>query len=200
MRAATHESHRAVEHLVPFFAENFSIQAYAEWLGKMHCFYRVVDTVVTGSDFETQTGWHYKPRVALIEYEWGRLAVSEPAQPVAIGKRLTKLHRLRTAGAIAGLVYLAEGSALGGQVLRKQLQRRLGINPLPGESFLAPHGEHPQAVWHAYVQLLDRLDQQTKLRDEIIEGARLGFDVLLCHLSHVRDTPQPTLPQPASTP
>jgi heme oxygenase len=91
---------------------------------------------------------------------------------------LASLSGLTEVGEIAGMLYVVEGSALGGQVLMKVLQRSAGVTPEVGASFFLPHGESPQLRWAEYVQLLACLPTTSASEQDTVQGAVTTFNAL----------------------
>ena len=90
--------------------------------------------------------------------------VPPPARPVAPA----------TAGEALGWVYVAEGSMLGGRIIR----RRLAVEgrDLDGLGFLDPYGEETGARWRAFMDLLDRACASGLVTiDQVVKGGIDGF-------------------------
>jgi heme oxygenase len=178
LRAATHDSHKAVERLTPFFRADFDRPAYLRWLDLMYGFYRRVDTAVAASGFVSQTGWAYRERSRLIEQDLALLAARRPVEPLDVKDVLAPLGRLSQPGEVAGMLYVVEGSALGGKVLLTVLARSAAVTADAGASFFAPHGDQPQLRWADYVALLDRLSVAPDWQAATVHGAETTFTVL----------------------
>ena len=90
--------------------------------------------------------------------------VPAPARPVAPA----------TPGAALGWVYVAEGSMLGGRIIRRRLTA--GGLDLDGLSFLDPYGEETGARWRAFMTLLDQACASGRATvEEIVQGGLDGF-------------------------
>lgn len=74
-----------------------------------------------------------------------------------------------------GLLYVAEGSVLGGQYLLKHIKKTLG-EETPG-SFLNIYGERTGNTWKDFLEALNQYAATVteEQRQEIIEGALYGF-------------------------
>ena len=70
--------------------------------------------------------------------------IPSPARPAAPA----------SAGEALGWVYVAEGSMLGGRIIRRRLAAE--GRDLDGLGFLDPYGEETGARWRAFMDLLDR--------------------------------------------
>lgn len=178
VREATHHSHKALERLTPFFRPEFDRPAYLRWLDLMHSFYRRIDAAIAKSAFSDSTGWCYAPRSGLLAGDIAALENRSPNETSDSDGILASLSGLTQVGEIAGMLYVVEGSALGGQVLMKVLQRSAGVTPELGASFFLPHGESPQLRWAEYVQLLACLPTTSASEQETVQGAVTTFNAL----------------------
>lgn len=79
-----------------------------------------------------------------------------------------------TAGAALGWVYVAEGSMLGGRIIRRRLAA--GGCDLVGLSFLDPYGDQTGERWRAFQALLEQAcaDGAASI-DQIVAGGLQGF-------------------------
>ena len=94
---------------------------------------------------------------------------------------------LDTEGKAWGALYVVEGSALGGQVLTRELGPRLGLTERAGLAFLSRGGASPGARWRAFGTALEaraRTEDEAG-RSGIVEGARATFDGLRAWLRAV---------------
>jgi heme oxygenase len=73
-----------------------------------------------------------------------------------------------------GCLYVLEGSTLGGQIIARELENRLGLTPATGAAFFRGAGRETAAHWRAFSDALDRVWPRV---DEggAIEGARRTF-------------------------
>lgn len=178
LRLATAEMHKAVERKTPFFDPAFDRMAYVRWLDVMHPFYAAVDAAVRESGFGRASGWDYRPRCGLIETDLMHLATRGPAEVRGSIGLLQPVAALRTVGEVAGMLYVIEGSSLGGQVLLKVLGRAAGVTASAGASFFSPHGDDPRPRWGAYIELLGRSCTDSGSVQDAVRGATVAFSVL----------------------
>ncbi len=178
LRQATGQTHKEVEKLTPFFRADFNRPLFLKWLDLMHGFYRQIDRTVGQSSFSSTCGWHYAARCPLIERDLAALAGRAPEDSADPSRILAKLQSLGNTGEIAGMLYVVEGSTLGGNVLLGVLGKRAGVTAASGASFFAPHGENPQPCWAEYVQLLSRLSSEPGTEHDVVHGAKTTFTTL----------------------
>lgn len=83
---------------------------------------------------------------------------------------------LPTYGEAIGWVYVAEGSMLGGRIMRKAMTRD-GI-PLTGLEFLDPWGDETGSRWRAFMQAMDSACASGRAtQDDIVKGGKDAFDL-----------------------
>lgn len=95
----------------------------------------------------------------------GVVAASAPYSPFTV----------RSEGEALGLLYVLEGSTLGGRVIFREMTRR-GVSS-EGLSFFDAYGPDTGLMWREYVAVLEREAQRggAELQDEIVQGAVSGF-------------------------
>ncbi|NWE37249.1 biliverdin-producing heme oxygenase, partial [Pseudomonas gingeri] len=101
------------------------------------------------------------------------LGLDDPA--VAALPRCTSLPPLDTPAACLGALYVLEGATLGGQILRREMAQRLGLDADNGGAFLNVYGAETGRRWKDFLDYLSRvpLDAHAKLR--AVNAARSTF-------------------------
>jgi heme oxygenase len=74
-------------------------------------------------------------------------------------------------------MYVLEGATLGGQIVLQHVQPFLGIDHC-GATFFASYGERVGAMWRAFCDRLERLDQSEEARGIMITSACSTFESL----------------------
>lgn len=75
----------------------------------------------------------------------------------------------------AGILYVLEGSTLGGALISKRLREDLGIDPVEGGSFFAGHGEQNGAMWKDFRDWASREITDKKEIDDAVAAAVAAF-------------------------
>lgn len=65
----------------------------------------------------------------------------------------------------AGVLYVLEGSTLGGQVISKRLQEDLGIGPETGGSFFAAYGDRNREMWRSFLDWAEKSVAPNEISD-----------------------------------
>ena len=76
---------------------------------------------------------------------------------------------------LLGIVYVTEGSTLGGRVILKNVQKKLGLEPGQGATYFAGYGDDTAKMWKEFLGRLIEYEAQTGERDRIIAGANYAF-------------------------
>jgi heme oxygenase len=123
--------------------------ALAPWLGGMQ-----------GLDFEARL------RTPLLRRDLADLGL-EPPDDGDEGPAVESL------GAALGVMYVLEGSALGGRVIRRELAQR--GQDFVGLGFLDPYGPETGRRWRSFLEVLAREAREMGQARAVVGGARAGF-------------------------
>lgn len=82
-----------------------------------------------------------------------------------------------------GMMYVVEGSTLGGRFILKNIQENLAFNEEKGASFFAGYGNKTGSFWKSYLNTLTDFESGNNSEEEIIAGADYAFQVIGNHLS-----------------
>jgi heme oxygenase len=75
-----------------------------------------------------------------------------------------------------GLLYVLEGSALGGQLVARHVATLLGLDATNGAGGVVPHGAETGALWRDFKELLDGAAQSGDLDQQaVVEAANQAF-------------------------
>lgn len=81
-----------------------------------------------------------------------------------------------------GILYVLEGSSLGGRVILKNVQKHLDINEINGGRYFAGYGENTGPKWKSFMAFLAAYEGRTNNGDEIVAGANFAFARIKEHL------------------
>ncbi|MEN5362030.1 biliverdin-producing heme oxygenase [Brevundimonas intermedia] len=170
LREATASAHETLEveaRIEPRLADRATRAATVQAFHRFHAGLEPVSHPLV-ADLNTDVGGAFEPRSRAdgIARDLGTLGVRvpAPARPVAP----------TTAGAALGWIYVAEGSMLGGRIIRRRLTAE-GCD-LAGLGFLDPYGEETGARWRAFMTLLDQACASGRATvEEIVQGGLDGF-------------------------
>jgi heme oxygenase len=166
--AAAHETLEIEARIEPRLSDHAT---RAETVAAFHRFHAGLEPLshplVAGLNHELSAGFDPRSRADGIARDLAALGVRTPAP--------TCSNAPATAGEALGWVYVAEGSMLGGRIIRRRLTAA-GCD-LNGLGFLDPYGEDTGARWRAFIGLLDRACASGHAAiDQIVKGGVDGFD------------------------
>lgn len=82
-----------------------------------------------------------------------------------------------------GMMYVVEGSTLGGRFILKNIQESLNFSEENGASYFSGYGNKTGSFWKNYLNSLTDFEAQNNSEEEIIAGADYAFRVIGKHLS-----------------
>ncbi|MCI2244552.1 biliverdin-producing heme oxygenase [Xanthomonas sp. PPL568] len=169
LRDATAQQHQAVEDLPAMRAllgAALSLSAYAHVLRRHHA-------ALAGWERQEaawlrdcgDAQWQYQPRAPLLAQDLHALQASPPAlQPVPPVSAEAQRW---------GMLYVVEGSRLGGRVIARQLRQTLPAAAPALSYFELGHAD--PAAWRHFQQRLERALPTVPLQQAAVDGARAMF-------------------------
>ncbi len=116
-----------------------------------------------------------RPSSPLLERDL--LALGIDREEIAGVPRCAALPPLQTVEHLAGCVYVTEGAKLGGRVIARSVERRLGFTSERGCSYFSNEGKDPRPGWAAVTGWIDDLGA-TVDGQEVVRSATLTFETL----------------------
>lgn len=165
LRSATHSTHLRLHGLAQFRAiadGRLDRAGYADLLGSLHTYHAVVaDAAEAGGLLHLSTS---PDRRGLLEADLASLGAAPPCPRVD--------WNAPSREALYGALYVAEGSALGGRVIARQLDYLFG-DSVEGRTFFRGTGDTGPR-WRALLGVLARDCDEADL-PQMIAGAEAGF-------------------------
>jgi heme oxygenase len=137
LREGTAELHRAVEARLALGERDLTLDRYRDVLAALHGFYEPLEQRLAAVAAARPLGLMLRRRAPLLADDLAWLGLSHDA--IARLPRCTQLPCVDDAGDAAGCLYVVEGAALGGRVVTRALQARLGTTAERGGRFFAEH-------------------------------------------------------------
>jgi heme oxygenase len=175
LRLETRALHQRVERAVGFPRCVASLDRYVAMLQRLFGFYEPIERqlregrATVPADLASQR---------LLKSSWLRDDLIVCGIP---NDRIAKLPRCRHVPAIRkasawGCLYVLEGATLGGQIIRRELQRALPLPTDRGAAFFSSYGSRVGEMWTSFCQALNVFGaREPASGDEIIEGAIATF-------------------------
>jgi heme oxygenase (biliverdin-IX-beta and delta-forming) len=148
LRESTRAAHARAEASLAPLAEPDSLARYAELLRVLWGFQAPLERLLGRQELPAAVGWPARERLGALAADLTELGVTGASLPETTG-----LPALDGPGAVWGTLYVAEGATLGGRVLRRRIEARLGQVPA---RFLDGHGDRTQPMWRDLGRLADR--------------------------------------------
>lgn len=168
LREGTRACHKGLEQRLPFFSDGFDLPAYRRLIEAYH-------------------GFHAPLEAALGSYQGvERNKVPALARDLfALGLDATEIDALPQCGALPvidseasalGVMYVLEGSTLGGQVLKRAMADRLGIDADSGAAFFDVYGPLTGAHWRSFLARLAGASQSPAALAGAVHAAVATFE------------------------
>ena len=82
-----------------------------------------------------------------------------------------------------GILYVIEGSSLGGRVILKNINTVLGHDAESGAAYFSGYGGQTGSRWKSFLEILVNFESENNNGTEIIAGANFAFDAIHKHFS-----------------
>ncbi len=82
---------------------------------------------------------------------------------------------------LLGIVYVVEGSTLGGRFILKNIETIPGLDKGKGVLYFSGYGNKTGSYWKNFLHLLTVYQEENNCEDEIIKGATYAFDCIHDH-------------------
>lgn len=173
VRDATATRHRQVERRIDVRASFGSAAAYGAMLSRLFGFHAPLEAELRGWP-SVIDGVAPLPRRDRLAAD----LVAVGVDPSAVAVHTTPVGLPRDAPGRVGALYVIEGSALGGAILARLAERRLGLTAATGAAFF--HGDAGPGSDDRWALVLAAIDVEGAAGrlDAVIAGARRTFDRL----------------------
>jgi heme oxygenase len=178
LKAGTIEQHAAIERIMPFFKNDFSLGAYIRVLKAFLGFFEPVERDLRSIATRDIFGFNIdrRQRANLLRKDLLALGVT-PAETALI-PRCDHLPRLENVDDGIGCLYVLEGSTLGGQLIAREVQTRFGVGEKTGAGFFHGYGSQTGAKWREFCTSVRIYAAGAESQSAIVESARSTFGLL----------------------
>ncbi|MEW6360857.1 MAG: biliverdin-producing heme oxygenase [Pyrinomonadaceae bacterium] len=174
LKEATKEQHEALEQIVNIMDESTDLNSYGNLLLKFYRIYATLEPLIP-NDLLLENGFNYKTREKLphLLKDLKVLGLSSAAENLI---RYERVPDMQNAARAFGVLYVIEGSTLGGQVISRHLRDRLGLTPDNGAAFFSSYGHEVGQKWKEFCDALNRFGEIfPEMHSEIIDAAKETF-------------------------
>ncbi|WP_338649424.1 biliverdin-producing heme oxygenase [Pseudomonas sp. ML2-2023-3] len=171
LRSGTQTLHVALEKRLPFFCDTLDLERYKRLLSAYYGFYHELEDRLQHSPLMT-SGFDLHARLKTPALHRDLQALGVNTQSLALCDTLPVLS---SPASVLGVLYVLEGATLGGNVLRKQMSERLGLDAHNGCAFLYVYGEATGRQWKAFMDFLGSVPLDAQARGEAVQAACSTF-------------------------
>ncbi|MDH0302150.1 MULTISPECIES: biliverdin-producing heme oxygenase [unclassified Pseudomonas] len=164
LREGTRTHHQQLEARLPFFSTGFDLTAYGNLLGAYHGFYAPLDRAL--SNHQTAD----RSKAPALARDLRALAL-----PIDTLPQCQVLPTIADEASALGVMYVLEGSTLGGQVLKRAMAERLGIDGDTGAAFLDVYGPLTGAHWRGFLARLTAAPYSERAQTRSVQAAVATF-------------------------
>lgn len=174
LKAETRAHHDAVERSLDLAAPGLTVDGYARVLVRFLGFYRPlerrIEAVHALADTLPDLPGRWKAHLLAADLAALGWADDVPECP--------DVPDPRTVAEGFGCLYVVEGATLGGQLVRRHVERTLGLTPETGCGFFAAYGERVGAMWRAFGAALEGYVTTADREAEAVRAAGGTFAAL----------------------
>lgn len=156
IKAATTESHRHIEDAVPVLRPDFSRNDYIVLIKKFYGFHSPLESVLLKSPLieELKIGYATKRlKVHCLISDLKHLGISE--QDIESLPLIQLWFKNAGLAEILGILYVIEGSTLGGAVITQKISQSLQLVNCKGASFFSSYGKLVGPNWLEFLEILN---------------------------------------------
>lgn len=182
LRNATAESHTALEALpvsLSIMSPNVTNDEYALYLSLMLDVVKDAEENIFPIAHKAIEGLDVHPKAQFIEADLKALNYNKEQSY----KPFTSTVNEVTPAFALGVMYVIEGSSLGGRVILKNINTVLGHDADNGGSYFTGYGGQTGSHWKTFLGSLIEYATQHNAEEEIIAGANFAFDAIAAHLT-----------------
>lgn len=180
--------------LAVLMTEALTRDTYAALLVRLHAFYAPLEAALHRHD--DVFGFGDRRKAGLLAGDLRALGRAVAETPCAALPDVTDPARA------LGCHYVLEGATLGGAIIRRHVERSIGVTRGEGGAFYAGYGRATAARWRAFCACVDAYDAgrwrpggAEPARDDVVAGARATFEAMYAWLS--APAPRPRTPVPS---
>ena len=174
LRAGTALLHVALEKRLPFFSPQLDSDGYRRLFEAYYGFYHPLESRLYDCAL-IPVGFNQALRVKTPTLHSDLIALGLTSQAIAALPLCPRLPRLDTPAACLGVLYVLEGATLGGQVLRREMARRLALDASNGGAFLDIYGTETGRRWKDFLDYLGHVPLDDLGRQQAEDAACATF-------------------------
>jgi heme oxygenase len=174
LKIETRPAHDRIERAIDFGRSTASLPAYRGLLSRFYGFHAAWEAAA-GAAAPDPHLFRQRCKADLLVRDLQALGMD--AHEIARLPRCHPLMPLPAPAAVLGSMYVVEGSTLGGAIIARDVERRLGLTTETGCAYFRSYGQDVAAMWKSFGRML--IAASSPETDEIIvASASRTFDVM----------------------
>ncbi|MCB8819026.1 biliverdin-producing heme oxygenase [Microvirga rosea] len=174
LKVETRSAHDRIEKVVDLDRHTATLADYRHLLKRFYGFHSVWEEAA-GPLISDREFFRQRRKTALLARDLQQLGMTR--DEIAQLPRCHPLMPLAGEAAALGSMYVIEGSTLGGAIIAKTVERRLGLNPETGCAYFRSYGRETSLMWKSFGARLLEISSATA-DDLIVASAQRTFDVM----------------------
>lgn len=178
LKMQTSDSHKKLEELpvsMSIMSPEMKIEDYTYYLSLMHDVHNDTEGLIFPFFSDAMVDLEQRRKKHLIENDLSFLNFKKNN-----AEKVFQTEGISTAFAL-GILYVVEGSTLGGRFILKNVSKFPELSGDQGVSYFNGYGEKTGSFWKAFLAFLSEYEQEHNCGDAIIEGAVYAFDSIYKH-------------------
>ncbi len=168
LRDATRAAHTRIEGVLPLLEPGLTRARYTRVVEAFYGFYAPLEPSIVRAAAAEGAALSLGRRAKLPLLTTDLRALGKPLAELELLPRCRHLPVLDSASHAIGILYVIEGATLGGQIIRRHLRDRLGIDEASGAAYFTGYGATTGAMWRSFV---DHVNHSTTLETEVATRA-----------------------------
>lgn len=178
LKAGTTEQHAAMERIMPFFKNDFSLDGYTLVLKAFWGFFEPLERELSSISNWQSAGIDVRQRLRANMLKEDLRSLGESAAEVALIPRCGDLPSVANMDEGLGCLYVLEGSTLGGQHIAREMQIRFNLGEETGAGFFHAYGSRTGVMWRDFCSSVRNHAERSKNPTAIVAAARETFEKL----------------------
>lgn len=178
LKSQTADSHKKLEELpvsMSLMSPALKIEDYTYYLSLMHDVHQDTESLIFPFFSNLLVDIEQRRKKHLIENDLLFLNAAKITT-----EKVFQTEAISTPFAL-GILYVVEGSTLGGRFILKNVSKLPELSGDQGVSYFNGYGEKTGSFWKSFLNFLSEYEQEYNCGDEIVEGAVFAFNSIYKH-------------------
>lgn len=178
LKTQTSDSHKKLEELpvsMSIMSPDMKIEDYTYYLNLMHDVHNDTEGLIFPLFSDAIEDLEQRRKKHLIENDLLFLNAAKTNT-----EKVFQIEGISVPFAL-GILYVVEGSTLGGRFILKNVSKLPELSGENGVSYFSGYGDKTGSFWKSFLNFLADYEQQNNCGEEIIEGAIVAFDSIYRH-------------------